>query len=333
MAYTMMRNLFYGFLISLFIILLSFTYLGYKYFPKDLLSTLKLLDKKYLSLTLLFLFLFHTFDTLRVIVLARALGVVYPLWYGYLVSLTNTFGATVTPAHLGGEFLPLYTLTRKGGQFYQIMTIVTMKGFSGFFFYLLFFPLTLKALLKDPKQTKEFLFIVGVLLIISLLAYTAFKLLFRGKERGKHLDIMTKLRRTFLRYVVTCKIFFRTKKKTFLLALGLSVLLYFSFLLMGVFLTKAFNRGADIKEVFIDQLPLLYAIFISPTPGGSGVGELGALPIFSPHLKEEYLGLFVMLWRILSQYLSAFFGGLIFVSFLLKDLKKLKEKNESPLSS
>ncbi len=321
MCQVMIKNLFLGLIFTLIIILISFGYLGLKYFPKDALRTLTLLDRKNLFFALLSLFSFHTFDTLRVIVVARALKIRYPFWYGYLVSLVNTFGATVTPAHLGGELLPLYTLSRRGGHFYQILTIVTMKGFSGFFFYLLFFPLTIKALLRDPRQTKEFLLIVSSLLFFSITLFLLYKLLFK-RESLFQKNFLPKLKRTIFRYIITCKIFFRTKKKDFFLALILSLGLYFSFLSVGIFLVRAFNPSGDISEIFMDQLPLLYAIFISPTPGGSGVGEFGALPIFSPYLPEESLGLFIILWRILSQYLSAFLGGIIFLIFVILDYKR-----------
>lgn len=318
----MLRNFLYGLFITCLTILLSFAYLGYKYFPKDLTELLQNLHTNYLILSLFGLILYHTFDTLRLIVLARALGVRYSLFYGYLVSFTNTFGATITPAHLGGEILPLYTLARRGGQFYQIMTIVTMKAISGSFFYVIFLPLTIKSLIRDPKQAREFLLIVGSLIILSLLIYFAYRFFLSKNHQTS--SFFFRLKRTFLRYFVTCRNFFKKRKMAFLMALLLSLFLYTSFLFIGVSLTKAFNPEASFIEVFLDQLPLLYAIFISPTPGGSGVGELGALPIFSPHLQMEYLGLFVILWRIISQYLSALIGGLIFLVFLWKDLQKTK---------
>ncbi|MEZ0344727.1 MAG: flippase-like domain-containing protein [Caldimicrobium sp.] len=317
----MLRNLLIGFLLLLLILGISFTYLAIKYFPKDLWVVLKSLNKKYLLYTLVSLIFFHTFDTLRVIVLARALKIRYSLWYGYFVSFINTFGATVTPAHLGGEVLPLYTLTRKGGQFYQVLTVITMKGFSGFFFYLLFFPLTLQSLISDPRQAKEFIGIVGSLLILSVLTFLFYKFLIK-KEGIFKKELVNKVKMILFRYIITCKIFFKTRKGEFFLALLLSLGMYFTYLLEGVFLVKAFNPSAREIEVFLDQLPLLYAIFISPTPGGSGVGELGALPIFSAYVSQENLGLFVILWRILSQYFSAFIGGVLFFIFLFEDLRK-----------
>jgi len=60
------------------------------------------LKKRYLLLSALFLFLYHTFDNIRLFLLSRAVGLKYSFRYGYSMSLINTFGATVTPAHAGG---------------------------------------------------------------------------------------------------------------------------------------------------------------------------------------------------------------------------------------
>lgn len=317
----MVRYILIGLLLFTLILGLSVGYIIIKFFPRELPSLVLALDLKNLLLSLLFLFLYHTFDTLRVLVLARALGIKYSLWYGYIVSFINTFGATVTPAHLGGEILPLYTLSRKGGHFYQILSLVTMKSISGFTFYVIMFPLTLKALLENPKEAKELLILVISISLILLSIYIIYKTLLK-RESFSRGALFYKFKRLLLRYIVTSKLFLKTKKVYFFYAILLSFFLYLSFLLLGIFLLKSFNPSITTFEVFMKQLPLLYAIFISPTPGGSGVGELGAIPIFENYLPSNLLGPFVLLWRLLSQYLSAFIGGIIFLFFLLKDIKK-----------
>ncbi|MFN3505414.1 MAG: flippase-like domain-containing protein [Caldimicrobium sp.] len=317
----MLRYLLLGLILFTLIIGFSFGYLIIKHFPKELPSLIFALNRKNLFLSLLSLFFYHTFDTLRVIIIARALGIKYPLWYGYLVSFVNTFGATITPAHLGGEILPLYTLSRKGGQFYQILTIITMKGISGALFYILMAPFTIKTLFENPKEAKELILIVLSLSALFILGYLIYKIFFKKENLHKR-GLLSKFKRMLLRYIVTSKIFFKTKKIHFFLAIFLSLLLYKSFLFIGIFLLKAFNPSVNPLEVFFRQLPLLYAIFISPTPGGSGVGELGALPIFNLYLPEDLLGPFVIIWRFLSQYLSALIGGGLFLVLLMKDVKK-----------
>lgn len=317
----MVRFILIGLSFFTLILGLSFSYLVIKYFPKEIPSLLLALERKNLLLSLLFLFLYHTFDTLRVIIIARAVRIKYPLWYGYIVSLINTFGATITPAHIGGEILPLYTLSRKGGHFYQILTLVTMKSISGLIFYLVMFPLTLKILIENPKEARELLIIVATLSLLFLCFYLFYKIFLKKESLWKK-DLFYKFKKLIFRYIITSKLFLKTRKGYFLLACLLSLFLYLSFLFIGIFLLKSFNPSVDPLNLFNKQLPLLYAIFISPTPGGSGVGELGAIPIFSDYLPKELLGPFVILWRILSQYLSALIGGIIFLLLLLKDLKK-----------
>ncbi len=318
----MYKNILYGLLLTIFIIFLSFFYLISKNIPENFYQIFHILDKKYILLSLMFLFFFHTFDNLRVFVISRALGLKYSFFYGYVVSFVSTFGATVTPAHLGGEFLPLYTLKRIGGDFHEIMSIITLKGFSGLFFYIIFFPFTIHVLINNPKETKDLLVLLGVILLISLLVYILWTIVFKKRESIFTKEQLIKIKYTVFRYLILCKNFLKTKKKYFFLSLILSLLMYFSYICIGIFLVKAFNSSGSVKDLFLDQLPLIYAIFMSPTPGGSGVGELGAIPIFGSFVPKNWIGIFAIMWRILSQYLGAFIGGIIFLILTWKDIKQ-----------
>jgi len=176
----MYKNIFYGILLTIAIIGLSFLYLGsFKGVPQNFFHIFVLLKKKYLILSLCSLFLFHTFDNLRIFVISRAIGLRYSFLYGYIVSFVSTFGATVTPAHLGGEFLPLYTLKRVGGKFYQIMSVITLKGISGLFFYIIFLPCTIHALINNPREAKSLLIIIGSITLISIFLYILWSLVFK----------------------------------------------------------------------------------------------------------------------------------------------------------
>ncbi len=320
----MYKNILYGLLLTIIIVFLSFFYLITRNIPENFCQIFHLLDKKYIILSLLFLFFFHTFDNLRVFVISRALGLKYSFFYGYVVSFVSTFGATVTPAHIGGEFLPLYTLKRIGGNFHEIMSIITLKGFSGLFFYIFFFPFTLHVLINNPKEAKDLLILISIIILISLLIYIIWVILFKKKESIFTKEQLIKIKYTIFRYLILCKNFFKNKKRYFFLALILSLLMYFSYIFIGIFLVKAFNNNSSMKTLFLDQLPLIYAIFISPTPGGSGVGELGAIPIFDNFISQEWVGIFAIFWRIVTQYLGAFIGGIIFLILTWKDIANNK---------
>jgi len=319
----MQKNLIIGLFITLFIVGISF-WLIFSQIPFISISQLFVkLHKGYLLLSLLSLWLFHTCDTLRVWLISRAIGINYSPFYGYLISVVSTFGATITPAHVGGDILPFYTIKRKGDyEFHQIMSVITLKSVAGLFFYIVFLPWTIKALLERPEQAKEFLFILLSILSLSGLIFFTWQILIK---KNKHLSghiLIRRIQKIFLNYLRTCRVFFKNRKSIFFVSVLLSFGLYIFLIFIGVFLVKAFSPKAPMREIFLSQLPLIYAIFISPTPGGSGVGELGALPIFKPFLPLSYLGTFALLWRVLSEYLSAAIGGLSLFILVLKDLAK-----------
>lgn len=325
----MYKNILYGIFFTIVIIFLSFLYIFWKYIPLNFKQLFYILQKKYLLLSIFSLFCFHTFDNLRVFLVSRSLGINYSFLYGYVISLINTFGATVTPAHLGGEMLPFYTLKRIGAETFKIMSVITIKAISGAVFFVLFFPLTVKHLIKNPKEALEFLIVAGSIIILFGLFYLIF-LIFVDRKAKTYRNWVTKIKFTFLRYFVVCREFFKNKKMIFLVTVFVSLLMYVSFIGIGFFLVMAFNGNVEGLKAFVFQLPLVYAIFISPTPGGSGVGEIGALVVFEKFICLELLGFFAIFWRLLTQYISAFLGGVLFVYLTFKDL--ILKKNQTKMS-
>ena len=316
----MLKALIRGSVFFVLILFLSFSYIFIKSFNLDTLRVLQNLDKKYLFLSFFFVFLVHTFDNLRLFIISRAMGVKYSFLYGYVISLINTFGATITPAHVGGEGTTVYMLARKGVNAYKIASIVTLKTLTGMAFFILLAPMFIYQVFQQPKNAIK---LFSILLLFSFIIFIVFRIFKKGVHspslRGK--EWLRKLRSSFKRYLVFLRFFYREKKKDFLLATLSGILLYVSFFTVGIFLLKAFNREVDFFRAFYEQISLIYAIFVSPTPGGSGVGELGGLMVFGNFLSKAELGVFVILWRTISQYLSAFVGGIFFLICLIKDLK------------
>ena len=318
----MYKNILYSFLFTITIIFFSFLYIINKSAPQNFFKIILSIDKKYLFLSLFVAFLFYTFDNLRTFIIARSIGVKYSFLYGYVIALINSFGATVTPFYVGGELLPFYTLKRVKGQIYQIMSIITLKGFSGIFFYIIFFPFTVHSILTNPHKAKEIIFLFLFILFITVVLFTLWQLIFKKGLKFLSKETLRTIKYTLLKYLVICKIFFKEKKKVFSIVLMFSLFMYSSLLFTGIFLVKAFNENASIKEVFLAQLPLIYAIFMSPTPGGSGIGEIGALSVFDTFISVDFIGVFAILWRIISQYLGALVGGFLFLILILKDIRK-----------
>lgn len=319
----MLRSLIYGIALTLFFVVASLIYILKKSVSKDILVVFFHIDKGYLFLSVFAIFLYHTFDNLRLFVLSRAMNLRYSFFYGYVISLINTFGATITPAHMGGEFMSLYTLSRKGGRFHKVMSIVTMKTLTGMAFFLLAFPYVLFYLYKHPKTSLRIL----TILVLFFLAFFAFYLVFKVLSKRKSVEnskITQKIKYTLKRYIVVSRMFLKDKKFSLLMASVSSIFLYVCFLASGAFLVKGLNADASFFKAMEHQLMLLYAIFLSPTPGGSGVGEVGAFYAFDVFLDVGLLGGFSILWRFITQYLSALMGGFLLIFLIFKDSKRLK---------
>lgn len=318
----MYKNILYGLFFTITVIFFSFLYIISKNIPVNFTQAIYLINKKYLFLSLCFMFSFYTFDNLRIFIIARSLGLIYSFLYGYIITLLNTFGATVTPFFLGGELLPFYTLKRVKGEVYQIMSIITLKAISGLSFYILFLPFTIHSLLKNPKEAKEIIFLFLFILFLTGFLFILWQLVFKRGLRFVDKEILKSIKYTLSRYLMVCKDFFKEKKLIFLSILMCSLFMYGSLLFTGIFLVKAFNQNADLKKIFLAQLPLIYAIFMSPTPGGSGIGEIGALSVFDKFINIDSLGTFAIFWRIISQYLGAFVGGILFLILIIKDIHR-----------
>ncbi|MDQ7082138.1 MAG: flippase-like domain-containing protein [Aquificota bacterium] len=315
----MRKTFLYGTLILVLVLVLSFLYIALKTFSKETVQSVLSLKRRYLLLSLFLLFLYHTFDNLRLFFLSRAVGLRYSLLYGYVMSFVNTFGATVTPAHIGGEAAAVYMLLRKGASLHKVMSIVTMKAVSGGVFFLLCLPLFVYYLHEHPAEAVRVLKVLGAVLFVSVSVYFAFDLLVRRNLRRADLR---KFRESLKRYVNYLRIFGYKRKGYLFLSILSSLLLYACFLLFAPVLVLSFGAEADFVKLVFDQIVLLYALFISPTPGGSGVGEIGGLAVFRGHLQPYEIGVFVILWRVISQYMSAFIGGVLFLVCLLKDLRR-----------
>jgi len=310
--------LLWGSVVTLLFVLGSFVFLIVKYNSTTDWSFLFNLDFRYLILCLILFFLYHSFDMLRLKTIAKGFGIRYSYKYAYATSFIATFGATVTPAHVGGELIIFYMLKRVGAKNHKIWGTILFKTVSGFSFFLIAFPIFIAYTISNEVILKK---VAALLLILGFFSLISLPLVkwFQKNERFSSLNRKLKL------YCISLIYFWKFKKRAFIQACIYSILLYLTFLSFAPALLKAFHIKFALLDIYLLQLPLIYAIFVSPTPGGSGVGELGGAAIFQGLVPPSVVGLFVILWRFFSQYLGATLGGLLFTYILYRDIKEKKE--------
>jgi glycosyltransferase 2 family protein len=104
---------------------------------------------------------------------------------------------------------------------------------------------------------------------------------------------------------------------------------YFILLALGLPTTPEMfvTIGPPIVQVVLIQALLNFALYLSPTPGASGVAEAGSTALMSPWVRGPYELPYLVLWRILALFLCMFVGGVYVFRYLGTDVleKRIKE--------
>lgn len=108
---------------------------------------------------------------------------------------------------------------------------------------------------------------------------------------------------------------------------------YFLLLGLGIPTTpKTFvTVGPPLVQVVIVQALLNFALYLSPTPGASGIAEAGSTALMSPWVSGPYALPYLVLWRVLALFLCMFVGGIYVFRYLGTDVleEQIKENEEA----
>lgn len=162
----------------------------------------------------------------------------------------------------------------------------------------------------------------------------------RGFARAQ-LDQPGLMRARFLRSIdefhAGFHIYLRRGKRAYLTAQLLTFGFFFSrfavayFILLGLGIPttpKTFvTIGPPIVQVVLIQALLNFALYLSPTPGASGIAEAGSNALMSPWVGGVHELPYLVLWRILALFLCMFVGGVYVFRYLGTDVleKRVKE--------
>jgi glycosyltransferase 2 family protein len=134
-----------------------------------------------------------------------------------------------------------------------------------------------------------------------------------------------------------CGIYVRHGKRAYLAAQVLTFGFFCSrfavayFILLGLGLPVTPSRfvtlGPPIFQVILVQALLNFALYLSPTPGASGVAEAGSTALMSPWVRPPYELPYLVLWRVLALFLCMFVGGVYVFRYLGTDVleRRIKE--------
>lgn len=84
--------------------------------------------------------------------------------------------------------------------------------------------------------------------------------------------------------------------------------------------------GPPLLQIVLVQALLNFALYLSPTPGASGIAEAGSSQLMAPWVSGVYELPYLVLWRILALFLCMFVGGIYVFRYLGTDVLEKQVK-------
>ena len=272
-------------------------------------------------------------DAVRIQVLASALGGKIRFPVALKITLSSAFAACVTPFDTGGEPLQVYLLHKQGFEPGESTAIVTLKSLISAIARLivvLLFPawyLIKRRSWGLPKSLETALFI-GLLIYISFFALGVFFAAYpeyiriimdkilnksfvkRFVSKSTANNVMEHVEKGVRDFRAALSMFLKEKRPTLVVISILSLFAWaISFyipvlILQGLGIAAPFAKTMTVVGIF--YLAAAYA----PTPGSSGAAELSLAALFGSIVPFPLLGVFVLLWRGVTYYLTLIVGGI-----------------------
>ena len=299
------------------------------------LEQLKRFQPAYLLLALVLVVLMWFSQGMSMMILARALGEKISLAEGTKNYLAGSFVSNVTPSSSGGGPFQVLLLHRKGISVGKATSIITVQWSMRHLLFGIVGPVLFLFYGKyiDPGKLPQNMFNLavfgGTFITIAMLFFVwkpqvlpgvaAFLMRLPGFRRyfhraGNEEKFKALIEKTYHEIEVfhKCLWTLAAEKKLALLVSALFIGLYWLFFFM---IAPVLLVGLGAKPYFMRAMIMQFIMFLVlpyiPTPGASGVAELGFAAFFAPFVPLPLLGILAIAWRLLTYYGSIIFGGLI----------------------
>ena len=290
----------------------------------------RLLEPGLLAAVAGLLAVYFTADGLRLYFTLRALGRPVPLpWIARLVFI-NLFFSNVTPMATGGGVAQIWYLQRRGvpvGTATAATTVRTLLAAGLIFTGAAVLPLVLNifdgTLLDGALAPYLIAFTVGYLGFFAVVlrrtrwliqpADAGLGLLQRlhllGAARARRWRY--RLRRELCHFRCGIASYFAGRPLDIGLSVGFTVLFLLSLFSFPAILLWGLDYAVDYGRVLALLVVTTFIMYISPTPGASGVAEGAFGHFFSGMVSPEHLVLVTVAWRFLTIFLGMAIGALL----------------------
>lgn len=296
------------------------------------------IDPLYLIIALFFHMGSWVVWSARIKTLTKASGGYIPFLKTFKIVVSSLFAAGITPSQAGGEPMRIYLLTEdmKAG---DATAVIFTDRFLDMAFLILVSPLSL-VIFRDVVFSGGLivflvftiaLFAVAILLTVLIMyrpeiikkGVKRFRgpiTRFRGKERADQL--INRIDGEIDSFVES--MWGLSKRRIELVFALLFTIAYWS---MEFFIASLILMGLGyppkILHTFAAQILLTVIVLVPLTPGSSGIAEFGFAALFSTFVKGAPMGVFVVLWRLITYHFNLIAGG-VAISKVLGDTKLIK---------
>jgi hypothetical protein len=303
---------------------------------EETLLSLSSIRPGYLFLAILFHFLAWLIWSLRIKVMSNAVGGKISFFDSIKIVVSSQFFACITPSKAGGEPVRIGLLNRNGlsvgdatavvvgERILDALVLMTMAPISLFIFRDL---MKHNTVLIFEFWVAAVLFFVLLVIVIYIAARPE-----KVKQFFRH-PLVSKIRVKVPIFRDSERInaeidnfhrglwgFIRGGRKDLSFSLILTIPRWLLEFVIASFILLGLNADPMWMESIAAQVILMMIVMIPITPGSSGIAELGIAPLYAGVLRKPMLGVFVLLWRFVTYYITLIVSGISGGVVILKDV-------------
>jgi uncharacterized protein (TIRG00374 family) len=261
-----------------------------------------------------------------------------------IIHISGAFVSNVTPFASGGGPFQIYFLHKKGVNVGKASTVVVTNFLLRLFYFgmltpifIIFFNQYISAG-AVPKYVFYLAFGMGVLISTGIILLTLIpkigdkltyyilnlskiKKFIHNNYKAKRL--LVKGRRELEDFRESLSILRKNKKGLFW-GTFYTILFWSSLFFIMPVLLMAFGAEPNFLQAYIMQTIFYLILPYMPTPGASGVAEIGFASLFIAFIPKDIVGLVTLSWRVATFYFILVVGGF----FAIREISKKRSKNE-----
>jgi len=297
------------------------------------------IDLRYIALAIAFHLGSWFMWSTRMKILTKTTGGFISSFTSFKILLCSLFAAGITPSEVGGEPVKIYLLTEENLSLGDATAIVFTERFLDVIFLVLISPMGI-FIFRDIVLSGSLIIIPVIAVIFFFGVFSVIAMIMFRPDLVKRIangtfgfilkiwkSELVKNLRTYIDEEIDAFVnsMWNMARNGYGLvaASGLTVARWFLELCIAPLILLAIGAEPYILYSFAAQILLVVLLLAPITPGGSGIAEIGSTAIFSTFIEGVPVGVFVVVFRLVTYHFNLIIG-LVASIIVLKDMKIIR---------